>query len=180
MCDIVFVIAQFMDVDYHDAFQRLIQAYYQTEVCNGDNIKRSMGGILEQAKALNFANDVHYFLSEFANNFANPPEFSFVQYGDDDVSEYKVNAKDVFLRAQEMVKSLQEEISAVEFHQEEVIVSAVLCLTFPPSFLLSPFMISLHVCLSSCGLVCNFVWKENLSAMLSHQYLVCVKQVVTG
>ena len=80
---------------------------------------------MEQTKTLNFTNDVHYFLSEFANFFANPPEFSFVQYGDDDVSEYKVNAKDVFLRAQEMVKSLQEEIVAVEHHQEEVIVSCV-------------------------------------------------------
>ena len=80
-----------------------------------------MSGILEQAKTLNFVNDVHYFLSEFSSIFTNPPEFTFVQYGDDDVNEYKVNTKDVFLRAQEMVKTLQDEIATVEFHLEEVI-----------------------------------------------------------
>ena len=144
----VFVIFQFMDTDYHDAFQRLIQAYYQTEVGDGENVKRSMSGILEQAKTLNFANDIHYFLVEFASMFGNPPEFTFVQYGDDDVSEYKVNTKDVFLRAQEMVKSLQEEITAVEFHQEEVVISCFLCLLFPSlshSFLLYNFIACLPV-----------------------------------
>ena len=78
---------------------------------------------MDQSKTLDFENDLHYFLSEFFNIFTQPPEFNYVSFGDDDVPEYKVNLKDAFLRAQEVVKNLSEEIKTLKIQTEEVHVS---------------------------------------------------------
>ena len=84
------------------------------------NVMKSASSIVDQTKALNFENDRNYFFSEFSNSFSQQIEFSYVPYGDDDVSDYKVNTKDVFLKAQEMVDNYQNEIKTMERQIEGV------------------------------------------------------------
>ena len=79
-----------MDFDYHDSFHRLAQAYYEAEHEACQQVMQVSGTILDQAKTLNFENDLHYFLSEFSSVFSHPGEFNYLPYGDDDVVEYKV------------------------------------------------------------------------------------------
>ena len=110
-----------MDFDYHDSFHRLSQAYYEAEHDACQQVMQVAGTILDQAKTLNFENDLHYFLSEFSTVFSHLGEFSYTPFGEDDVMEYKVNTKDVFVRSQEMSRALQEEIATVQIQKEEVL-----------------------------------------------------------
>lgn len=110
-----------MDTDYHDSFKRLAQAYSDAEQGTCQSIMKATSSFVDQAQTLNFENDMHYFLSEFASIFTQPPEFNYVSFGDDDVTEYKVNTKDVFLKAQEIVKNLTEEIKTLEIQTDEVL-----------------------------------------------------------
>ena len=79
-----------MDFDYHESFHRLAQAYYEAEHEACQQVMQVSGTMLDQAKTLNFENDLHYFLSEFSAVFSHPGEFNYLPYGDDDVQEYKV------------------------------------------------------------------------------------------
>ena len=80
-----------MDYDYHDSFSRLSLAYHEAEQEACQQVLRVTGSIVDQTQALNFENDLHYFLSEFSSVFTQPTEFSYMPFGDDDVLEYKVS-----------------------------------------------------------------------------------------
>lgn len=109
-----------MDHDYHDSFKRLAQAYSDAEQGSCNQVVKTTRTFVNQAQTLDFENDLHYFMSEYSNIFTQPPEFCFLPYGDDDVVEYKVNLKDVFLRAQELVKSLTVEVKTLSIQTDEV------------------------------------------------------------
>lgn len=109
-----------MDHDYHESFMRLARAYSDSEQICSKQVIKATSSLVDQSMTLNFENDLHYFLSEFSNIFSQPPEFHFSPFGDDDVVEYKVNVKDAFLRAQEIVKNLSEEIKTLKIQTEEV------------------------------------------------------------
>ena len=79
-----------MDHDYHEAFSRLAIAYHEAEQEACQHVLKATSSVVDQTQALNFENDLHYFLSEFSQLFTQPSEFSYTPFGDDDVSEYKV------------------------------------------------------------------------------------------
>ena len=110
-----------MDYDYHESFIRLAQAYSDAEQTSCNQIIKATNSLVDQSKTLNFENDLHYFLSEFSGIFSQPPEFHYSPFGDDDVTEYKVNLKDAFLRAQEVVKNLSDEIKTLKIQTDEVL-----------------------------------------------------------
>lgn len=109
-----------MDHDYHDSFKRLSQAYADAEKGSCNQVMVATSSLTNQSQTLHFENDLHYFLSEFSSVFTQPQEFQFVPFGDDDVLEYKVNMKDVFLKAQETVKTLTTEINNLQVSIDEV------------------------------------------------------------
>lgn len=109
-----------MDHDYHESYKRLVQAYSDAEQGSCNQVAKATGNLVNQSKTLDFENDLHYFMSEFSGVFTQPPEFHFQSFGEDDVVEYKVNVKDVFLRAQEMVKNLTVEVKTLRIQTEEV------------------------------------------------------------
>ncbi|XP_011408884.2 PREDICTED: uncharacterized protein LOC105315823, partial [Amphimedon queenslandica] len=112
-------IIEFMDHDYHESFKRLAQAYADAERTSCNQTIGATNGLINQTQTLHFENDLHYFLSEFSSVFTHPPEFNFVPFGDDDVMEYKVNMKDVFLKAQEVVKNITVEINNLQASIDE-------------------------------------------------------------
>lgn len=75
-----------MDFDYHNSFKRLAGAYREAEHEACDAVMHSADQVVEQAKNLNFENDLHYFLSEYAQAFTPPNPFVFVSFEGDDVS----------------------------------------------------------------------------------------------
>ena len=79
-----------MDYDYHEAFSRLAISYHEAEQEACQQVLKVTTSIVDQTQALNFENDLHYFLSGFSSTFTQPVEFSFAPFGEDDVSEYKV------------------------------------------------------------------------------------------
>ena len=109
-----------MDYDYHDSFHRLVMAYHEAEHDACQQVMQVAGTVLDQAKTLNIENDLHYFLSEFSPTFSHLGEFNYIPFGDDDVVEYKVNTKDVYLKAQETARILKEEIGTLLIQREEV------------------------------------------------------------
>ena len=95
-------------------------AYRDAEESASQNVVKAANSIVDQTKALNFENDRNYFFSEFSNAFSQQLQFAFVPYGDDEVSDYKVNTKDVFVKAQEMVENYKEEIKTMEIQIDGV------------------------------------------------------------
>ena len=77
---------QYMDFDYHNSFRRLASAYQEAEKDACDAALQSAAVIVEQGKGLNFENDLHYFLSEFAQPFTPPTPFNFTPFDSDNVS----------------------------------------------------------------------------------------------
>lgn len=75
-----------MDSDYHSSFQRLAAAYKEAESDASEGVMACARSIVDQAKGLNFENDLHYFLSENPGPFTPPNSFSFTPYEGDDVS----------------------------------------------------------------------------------------------
>ena len=78
-----------MDYDYQESFSRLAVAYHDAEQEACQQVMKVTTSIVDQTQALNFENDLHYFLSGFSTTFTQPPEFNFMPFGDDDVTEYK-------------------------------------------------------------------------------------------
>ena len=79
-----------MDYDYHDSFNRLTLAYHEAEQEACQQVLKVTTSIVDQTQALNFENDLHYFLSGSASMFTQPTEFIYMPFGEDDVHEYKV------------------------------------------------------------------------------------------
>lgn len=79
-----------MDFDYHDSFRRLAVAYKDTEHETCEAVMHSGEALVEQTKALNFENDLHYFLSEYSGPFTAPNYFQFTPFEGDDVSAHDV------------------------------------------------------------------------------------------
>lgn len=131
-----------MDYDYHSSFERLAAAYKEIEADSCEAVMTCARSVVDQAKGLNFENDLHYFLSENPGPFTPPNPFSFQQYEGDDVShsptspppltpslsllsllqvaEYKVNTQDIFERAKKTVESIHSTIQTLEIQREEV------------------------------------------------------------
>ena len=76
---------QYMDHDYHSSFERLATAYKEVEAESCEAVMTCAQSIMDQAKGLNFENDLHYFLSENPGPFTPPNPFSFQPYEGDDV-----------------------------------------------------------------------------------------------
>ncbi len=85
-----------MDYDYQESFSRLAVAYHEAEQEACQQVMKVTTSIVDQTQALNFENDLHYFLSGFSTTFTQPPEFNFMPFGDDDVTEYKVRHRVTF------------------------------------------------------------------------------------
>lgn len=130
---------QYMDYDYHASFERLATAYKEAEAESCEAVMTCARSVVDQAKGLNFENDLHYFLSENPGPFTPPNPFTFQPYEGDDVgdataitavcaycciplqvAEYKVNTQDVFERAKKTVEGLQTNIQTLEIQREEV------------------------------------------------------------
>jgi SLIT-ROBO Rho GTPase activating protein len=116
--DIMDVI-EYMDYDYHSSFERLATAYKDAEAESCEAVMTCARTLMDQAKGLNFENDLHYFLSENPGPFTPPNPFAFQSYEGDDVSEYKVNTQDVFERAKKTVEGIQANIQTLEIQREE-------------------------------------------------------------
>ena len=76
-----------MDHDYHASFERLATAYKDAEAESCEAVMTCARALIDQAKGLNFENDLHYFLSENPGPFTPPNPFTFQPYEGDDVSE---------------------------------------------------------------------------------------------
>ena len=74
-----------MDYDYHVSFERLAMAYKDAEAESCEAVMACARSVMDQAKGLNFENDLHYFLSENPGPFTPPNPFSFQPYEGDDV-----------------------------------------------------------------------------------------------
>ena len=74
-----------MDYDYHVSFERLAMAYKDAEAESCEAVMACARSVMDQAKGLNFENDLHYFLSENPGPFTPPNPFSFQPYDGDDV-----------------------------------------------------------------------------------------------
>jgi SLIT-ROBO Rho GTPase activating protein len=112
-------IIEYMDYDYHVSFERLAMAYKDAEAESCEAVMACAHSVMDQAKGLNFENDLHYFLSENPGPFTPPNPFSFQPYDGDDVMEYKVNTQDVFERAKKTVESIHANIQTLEIQREE-------------------------------------------------------------
>ncbi|CAI8048568.1 SLIT-ROBO Rho GTPase-activating protein 3 [Geodia barretti] len=112
-------IIEYMDYDYHVSFERLAMAYKDAEAESCEAVMACARSVMDQAKGLNFENDLHYFLSENPGPFTPPNPFSFQPYDGDDVMEYKVNTQDVFERAKKTVESIHSNIQTLEIQREE-------------------------------------------------------------
>lgn len=77
---------QYMDYDYHASFERLATAYKDAEAESCEAVMTCARSVMDQAKGLNFENDLHYFLSENPGPFTPPNPFTFQPYDGDDVS----------------------------------------------------------------------------------------------
>ena len=76
-----------MDHDYHASFERLATAYKDAEAESCEAVTTCARALMDQAKGLNFENDLHYFLSENPGPFTPPNPFTFQSYEGDDVSK---------------------------------------------------------------------------------------------
>ena len=76
---------QYMDYDYHASFRRLSGAYRESEHESCEALMASADNLVEQAKSLNFENDLHYFLSEYSQPFTPPNPFQFTAFEGDTV-----------------------------------------------------------------------------------------------
>jgi hypothetical protein len=112
-------IIEYMDYDYHASFGRLAAAYKDAEAESCEAVMACARCVMDQAKGLNFENDLHYFLSENPGPFTPPNPFFFQPYDGDDVMEYKVNTQDVFERAKKSVESIHSTIQTLEIQREE-------------------------------------------------------------
>ena len=79
-----------MDHDYHKSFERLAAAYKGAEADSCEAVMVCARSVVDQAKGLNFENDLHYFLSENPGPFTPPNPFTFQPYEGDDVSWWLV------------------------------------------------------------------------------------------
>lgn len=77
---------QYMDYDYHASFERLATAYKEAEAEACEAVMTCAASVTDQAKGLNFENDLHYFLSENPGPFTPPNPFTFQPYEGDEVS----------------------------------------------------------------------------------------------
>lgn len=75
-----------MDYDYHASFERLATAYKEAESEACETVMACAASVVDQAKGLNFENDLHYFLSENPGPFTPPNPFTFQPYEGDEVS----------------------------------------------------------------------------------------------
>lgn len=75
-----------MDYDYHASFERLATAYKEAEAEACEAVMTCAASVTDQAKGLNFENDLHYFLSENPGPFTPPNPFTFQPYEGDEVS----------------------------------------------------------------------------------------------
>lgn len=78
--------SQYMDYDYHASFERLATAYKEVESEACEAVMACAASVVDQAKGLNFENDLHYFLSENPGPFTPPTPFTFQPYEGDEVS----------------------------------------------------------------------------------------------
>lgn len=78
---------QYMDYDYHASFERLAIAYKEVESEACEAVMACAASVVDQAKGLNFENDLHYFLSENPGPFTPPNPFAFQPYEGDEVSK---------------------------------------------------------------------------------------------
>ena len=83
---VTWVTVQYMDYDYHASFERLAAAYKESEADCCEAVMVCARSVVDQAKGLNFENDLHYFLSENPGPFTPPHPFTFLPYEGDDVS----------------------------------------------------------------------------------------------
>lgn len=83
-----------MDFDYHDSFHRLTVAHKDSERETCEAVMLSGETLVEKTKALNFENDLHYFLSEYSGPFTAPNYFQFTRFEGDDVSSLRIAVVD--------------------------------------------------------------------------------------
>ena len=88
---------QYMDYDYHASFDRLAASYKDVEAESCEAVMTCARSVVDQAKGLNFENDLHYFLSENPGPFTPPNPFTFQPYEGDDVRWCMLIASDCLI-----------------------------------------------------------------------------------